>query len=403
MAFETILGGINIATNLVSTVSSFAQAAEEKEKLRVAEEAAAAAMLEARKRLEVNYYEQLGIQKEPYELARRELLAQGALATEVLKEGDARALAAGVGRVQLAQQAGQEKVATAQQQEQAMLDKLIAGEETRLADIGSQLYLQEAIGAQEAAADAQRAEAQALQQGFAGVTRLGAQLAAIPQLYGKTPEARAAAAIDRDLKQDLRQQQRGERKALRQGQLDQLRATPSGAVKREARRVFGQEMKDFRAAQRAVQPENLRNILGRVDLSTLNLSSDAKTILMDPITKAMRNPSELSDKEFQAFTESLSLPVLQGLRKLAGLDVSTRGRNPDPSDVFYKTTIQDPLFLTDPATGFSFDPSQAQMTYGFGSGQTPTSELLSQNPSYGPIYDPSYDPLNPMNYLFKIR
>ena len=120
---------------------------------------------------------------------------------------------------------------------------------------------------------------------------------------------------------------------------------------------------------------------------------------MDPITKAMRNPSELSDKEFQAFTESLSLPVLQGLRKLAGLDVSTRGRNPDPSDVFYKTTIQDPLFLTDPATGFSFDPSQAQMSYGFGSGQTPTSQLLSQNPSYGPIYDP----FNPVDYLFNIN
>jgi hypothetical protein len=147
MAFETILAGFNIATNLASTVGSFAQAADQNRKMREAEEAAAVAMIEARKRLDVNYYEQLGIQKEPYELARRELLAQGALATEALKEGDERSLAAGVGRIQLAQQAGQEKVATAQQQEQATLKKLITGEETRLADIGSQLYLQEAIGA----------------------------------------------------------------------------------------------------------------------------------------------------------------------------------------------------------------------------------------------------------------
>jgi len=133
MAFETILAGFNIATNLASTVGSFAQAADQNRKMREAEEAAAVAMIEARKRLDVNYYEQLGIQKEPYELARRELLAQGALATEALKEGDERSLAAGVGRIQLAQQAGQEKVATAQQQEQATLKKLITGEETRLA------------------------------------------------------------------------------------------------------------------------------------------------------------------------------------------------------------------------------------------------------------------------------
>ena len=162
-------------------------------------------------------------------------------------------------------------------------------------------------------------------------------------------------------------------------------------------------MRDLRETQASERANNLKNILGRVDPSTLNLSSDAKSILVDPITKTMRNPGELSDNEFKAFIESLSLPVLQGLRKLAGLEVSTRGRNPDPSDVFYKTTIQNPLFLTDPASGFSFDPSQAQMTYSFGSGQTPTSQLLPQNSSYGPIYGPIYDPLNPADYLFNIN
>lgn len=398
MAFENILGGISIGATAVPTVFSFAQAAEQNRKMREAEEEAAAAMIEARKRLDVNYYKALGIQEEPYEEARRELLAQGALATEALKEGDERSLAAGVGRIQLVQQAGQEKVATAMQQEKAMIDKLIESENARLADIGSQLYLQEVIGAQEAAADAQRAEAQALQQGFAGVTRLGAQLAAMPELYGLSDEALAAKGIDRDLRQELRQQQRGERKALRQEQRQQLKDA-SREERKDLRKQFREDMRDLRGTQSSVQANNLKSILGRVDLSTLNLSSDAKTILMDPITKAMRNPSELSDKEFQAFTESLSLPVLQGLRKLSGLEVSTRGRNVDPSDVFYKTTIQNPLFLTDPATGFSFDPSQAQMTYGFGSGQTPTSQLLSQNPSYGPIYDP----FNPVDYLFNIN
>ena len=196
-AFTTIATGIGLATTAATTIGSFAQAAQQNRSMKEAQAAAAKAMASARKRLDVNYYEQLGIQKEPYELARRELLTQGALATEALKEGDARSLAAGVGRVQLAQQAGQEKVATAMQQEKAQLDKLVAGEESRLADIGSQLDLQEAIGAQEAAADAQKAEAQAIQQGFAGVTSLGSQIAKLPQLYEKTASARAFNRLDR--------------------------------------------------------------------------------------------------------------------------------------------------------------------------------------------------------------
>jgi hypothetical protein len=386
MAFETILGGINIATNLVSTIASFAQAAEEKEKLRVAEEAAAEAMLEARKRLEVNYYEQLGIQKEPYELARRELLAQGALATEVLKEGDARALAAGVGRVQLAQQAGQEKVATAMQQEQAMLDKLIAGEETRLADIGSQLYLQEAIGAQEAAADAQKAEAQALQQGFAGVTRLGAQLAAIPQLYGLSDEALAAKGIDRDLRQELRQQQRGERQELRQGFKEQLSGTPMGKERQELRQLQRDEMQRLRRGQMSARPDNLRNVLSNVDVDSLKLSSNAKAILVDPVTKRVRGPEELSDKEFQAFTESLSLPVLQGLRKFAGLDVSTRGRNADPSDIGLRqlsTDLINPIPITPAEQIYNIPESPIKGTPNF-----VPNQLMQQMSLVSPLLSP---------------
>jgi|9_EtaG_2_1085328.scaffolds.fasta_scaffold00512_3 hypothetical protein len=195
--FTAIAAGVGLAVTAGTTIGSFAQAGEQARLKREAEEAAAKAMEEARKKLDVNYYEQLGIQKEPYELARRELLAQGALATQALAEGDERSLAAGVGRVQLAQQAGQEKVATAMQQEQAQLDKLVAGEDTRLRDIGVQLDTMEAQGAQQAASDAARAEAQAIQQGFAGLTSLGTQAASLAPLFAKTPEARLAAKIQR--------------------------------------------------------------------------------------------------------------------------------------------------------------------------------------------------------------
>ena len=196
-AFTSIATGVGLAVTAATTVGSFAQASEQNSKKKKAEEAAAAAMMEARKKLDVNYYEQLGIQKEPYELARRELLSQGALATQQLAEGDPRALAAGVGRVQLAQQLGQEKVATAMQQEQSQLEKLVAGEESRLRDLGTQLDLQEAVGAQQAMADASRAESMAVQQGMAGVTSLAGQVASLAPLYNKTPEVNALNRIKR--------------------------------------------------------------------------------------------------------------------------------------------------------------------------------------------------------------
>lgn len=186
-AFTAVAAGVGLAVTAVTTAASFAQAAEQNDKKKRAEESAAASMMEARNRLDVNYYEQLSIQKEPYELARRELLSQGALATQQLAEGDERALAAGAGRVQLAQQMGQEKVVTAMQQEKSALDRLVAGEDSRLRDLNVQLDLQEVVGAQQAMSDAERAESMAIQQGLAGVTSLATQTAALPQLYGKKP------------------------------------------------------------------------------------------------------------------------------------------------------------------------------------------------------------------------
>ena len=198
-AFTTIATGIGLATTAATTMGSFVQAGEQRRLKEEAERDAAKAMAEARKKLGVNYYEQLSIQKEPYELARRQALAQGAMTTEALKEGDERALAAGAGRVQLAQQAGQERIATAMQQEQAQLDRLVAGEDARLRDIGIQLDLGEVTGAQLAARDAEEASNLAISQGLVGVRNLGAQVAQLPKLYpkkptGKTDSADASAA-----------------------------------------------------------------------------------------------------------------------------------------------------------------------------------------------------------------
>jgi hypothetical protein len=190
-AFTAVAAGVGLAVTAVTTAVSFAQMAEENEKKKKAESAAAAAMMAARQKLDVNYYEQLGIQKEPYELARREMLVQGAMATDALREGDPRALAAGVGRVQLAQQGGQEKVAIGMQQEQSQLEKLVAGEDSRLRDLKTQLDLQEVVGAQQAMSDAARAEQMALQQGLAGVTSMAGQVSSMAPLYEKSASTKA--------------------------------------------------------------------------------------------------------------------------------------------------------------------------------------------------------------------
>jgi hypothetical protein len=61
---------IGLGVTAVSTGFSFAQAASQKKEQRKAENEAEKYLSEARKKLDVNFYEQLGIQKEPYELER---------------------------------------------------------------------------------------------------------------------------------------------------------------------------------------------------------------------------------------------------------------------------------------------------------------------------------------------
>jgi hypothetical protein len=144
---------------------SFGQARQQKKIQKEAQQDAKNAMAEARKALEVNYYDQLAVQKEPYELEREALLAQGALATQAGVEGD-RGAAATAGRVQAAMNDAQAGVRTAMGKEMTDLEKLSAEEDSRLRDIGVQLDLEEVAGAQQAAADAAVARSQAIASGM---------------------------------------------------------------------------------------------------------------------------------------------------------------------------------------------------------------------------------------------
>lgn len=166
------LGGLALSAG--TTGMSFAQAGKQKKAQRQAEQDAEQAMIEARKKLEVNFYDNLGIQKEPYELEREALLSQGAQAIQAGVESE-RGAAATAGRIQMAQQQAQAGIRTAMGQDLMNLEKLSAAEGARLAGLQSSLDLQEVAGAQQAARDAQQLSVQATQQGMQGLTSMGQQ------------------------------------------------------------------------------------------------------------------------------------------------------------------------------------------------------------------------------------
>jgi hypothetical protein len=174
VATTTAIALGSLALSAGTTGMSFAQAGKQRQAQRQAEKDAEQAMAEARKKLEVNFYENLGIQKEPYELEREALLSQGAQAIQAGVESE-RGAAATAGRIQMAQQQGQAGIRTAMGQDLMNLQKLAASEEARLAGLGYNLDLEEVAGAQKAARDAQQLEAQATQQAMQGIQSIAQQ------------------------------------------------------------------------------------------------------------------------------------------------------------------------------------------------------------------------------------
>lgn len=183
---------VGIASAVGGSAMSFTQASKQKKLQREAEADAEKAMAEARKKLDVNFYEQLGIQKEPYELAREAALSTGAQLIEAGRESE-RGTAATAGRVFMGQQEEQRKIASAMGQEMAGLDKLVAQEEGRLRDMGVGLDLEEVAGSQLAAREAARMGAAATKEGVQGVMSAAQQLYQAAPLFDKNLSGQKAA------------------------------------------------------------------------------------------------------------------------------------------------------------------------------------------------------------------
>lgn len=162
----TLLGA---GAQLVGTGLSFAQAAREKREMEQANREAAKSMLEAKRRLDVNVYDELAIAKEPYELEREQMLMLGASALQQGVEGSARGAAATAGRVQMATGQAAAQTRANMSKELRELEKLSAAEEGRLADMGMGISLEQVEGAQEAARLAELRRQQAIASGVKGI------------------------------------------------------------------------------------------------------------------------------------------------------------------------------------------------------------------------------------------
>lgn len=183
----------SVAISATTAGMSFAQAKKQRDLQENAKRDAENAMASARRALEVNYYDKLAVQKEPYEREREALLAQGAMSVQAGVEGASRGAAATAGRVAMAQNEAQAGIRTAMGKEMSDLAKLSAQEDSRLRDVNVQLDLAEVEGAQQAITDAKQAEAAATAQGMQSVGNAVQQgLTAIP-LYQQDLGAQKAA------------------------------------------------------------------------------------------------------------------------------------------------------------------------------------------------------------------
>jgi hypothetical protein len=189
MAALTAIALAGLAISAATTTTSFIQAGKQRNLQLAAEHDAEMAMKEARKKLDVNFYKQLAIAKEPYDLERQALLAAGAQSTEAGRESE-RGAASTAGRIQMAEQEGQGQIRSAMTKEQDALNKQVVAEDSRLRDINVQLDLETVAGAQQAAAQAAEAQQADLTQGFQGLTNMAQQGVGMLPLYMKDATAR---------------------------------------------------------------------------------------------------------------------------------------------------------------------------------------------------------------------
>ena len=203
------MAAVTSAVIAVGTATmSFVQASQQKNAADAANDEAARLMADARKRAEVDNFEELSVPTDAYEAEFEANLAADQQAVQALQEGDARSLAAGVGRIG-AQQA-EEAEDTRIEMGQDLYNLDVTKAESRDA-INQQLIgmdVGQASDQAQMASDLQAASSESFSQGMSSV---GAGLEA----YGSTQDAYSSEKrknkrqTNRNLRKDSRYYKKG--------------------------------------------------------------------------------------------------------------------------------------------------------------------------------------------------
>jgi hypothetical protein len=196
-AFTSIAAGVGIAATAGGVGMNFADAAKQKDMRLKAEEDSAKMMDEARRKMSVNPFAAISLPTEAYKLESEAMLQQGAQLTEAGRESE-RGAAATAGRVQMAQQQGQQQIRAEMGKDLTNLEMAKAREEGNIRNKMVEIDLAEAEGAQLAAADAAKAQAKLKQAAAQGVASIAGQAAAFAPLFEKTEAARQFDKFQKD-------------------------------------------------------------------------------------------------------------------------------------------------------------------------------------------------------------
>ena len=171
---------ISAGISAASAGASFVQAGKQKRLSEQAQRDADKAFKEAEAQLDVNYFEQLGISKTPYENQRDAIAQQAAQAMEIGRESE-RGGAATAGRVLAQSNIAQQGITDKQTKD------LVATEESRLGTSRANLSLEQAEGAGFAAAQAQNQANQSTAAGVQGIADFGMSMLSNSELYKQNP------------------------------------------------------------------------------------------------------------------------------------------------------------------------------------------------------------------------
>lgn len=181
---------VSAGTQLVGAAASFAQAAKNNRLRREAEEAAKKYLEDAVKAYKTNYAEDIQVPLEAYERAAEANTQAASQALEAMRESGQRAVIGGVAGLQQQAQQGSEALRMAMQEDLYNRNLLIAEEEANIRDRLANLDLNQATGAQQAAADARVMGAQSVESGFSNIAGAGNTIFEASELYRKNEDSK---------------------------------------------------------------------------------------------------------------------------------------------------------------------------------------------------------------------